>query len=55
MEVTGGDLELTEAGRAQGAQGGGTARVIGVALGKKRWYFEVNLESLLLDNSTNSA
>ena len=41
MEVAGGDVELTEEGQAQGASDFGTARVVGVALRKKTWYFEV--------------
>lgn len=41
MEVAGGDVELTEEGQAQGASEFGTARVVGVALRKKTWYFEV--------------
>ncbi|CAM9271120.1 unnamed protein product [Ectocarpus sp. 6 AP-2014] len=43
MEVAGGDVELTEEGQAQGASEFGTARVVGVALRKKTWYFEVAL------------
>ncbi|CAM9770340.1 unnamed protein product, partial [Scytosiphon promiscuus] len=43
MEVAGGDVELTEEGRAQGASEFGTARVVGVALRKKTWYFEVSM------------
>ncbi|CAM9355733.1 unnamed protein product [Pylaiella littoralis] len=43
MEVAGGDVGLTEEGRAQGASEFGTARVVGVALRKKAWYLEVTL------------
>lgn len=43
MEVAGGDVELAEDGQAQGASEFGTARVVGVALTKKKWYFEVKL------------
>lgn len=39
--MAGGDVELTEEGQAQGASDFGTARVVGVALRKKSWYFEV--------------
>lgn len=39
--MAGGDVELTEDGQAQGASEFGTARVVGVALPKKKWYFEV--------------
>ena len=41
MEVAGGDMRLSEEGRAQGASEFGTAKVSGVALRKKKWYFEV--------------
>lgn len=46
MEVAGGDVELTEEGQAQGASEFGTAKVVGVALRKKTWYFEVRSLSL---------
>lgn len=41
MEVAGGDVDLAEEGRVQGVSEFGTAIVVGVALRKKKWYFEV--------------
>lgn len=50
MEVAGGDMELTEAGRAQGSSDFGTAKVVGVSLRRKKWYFEVG--NTFLSNSS---
>lgn len=41
MDVCGGDVELTEEGTAKGGSEFGTARVVGLALRKKKWYLEV--------------
>lgn len=48
MEVAGGDVDLTEEGRAQGASEFGTTRVVGVALRKRKWYFEVRPQASLV-------
>ena len=42
MEVAGGNVRLSEEGRAQGASEFGTAKVSWAALRKKKWYFEVS-------------
>ena len=41
MDVCGGDMELTEEGTAKGESEFGTAKIVGVALRKKKWYLEV--------------
>lgn len=43
MAVVGSDVELSEEGEVQGASAFGSVIVVGVALRKKKWYYEVRM------------